>query len=134
MAISYWTVVLSLVAASTKLSKDPARASITSCVAGSVTNQVSHSADWFIQGTRALVVDAPGVCNQVGLLPFGPGFLGRITSFLSVRFFLVTAQLEHRGGGVHGSLMSRMGSSAHFTFFQDEVRNVCRIFVEEEHI
>jgi hypothetical protein len=91
MAISYWTVVLSLVAASTKLSKDPARASITSCAAGSVTNQVGHSADQLIQGTCVLVVDALGVCNQVGLLPFGPGFLGSVASFPFVHHFLVIA-------------------------------------------
>jgi hypothetical protein len=35
--VSCWTVVLSLVAVSAKLSNNPARASITSCAAGSMT-------------------------------------------------------------------------------------------------
>ncbi len=72
-------------------------------------NQLGRSAKQFVCGTRTLAVDAPGVCGQVGMFPFGPGFFGSLSSFPFVSFLLVVAQLEHRGGGLHSQFDDENG-------------------------
>jgi hypothetical protein len=85
--VSCWSVVLLLVAASTKLSKNPARASISN----REHDQVGHLTKQFVCGAHALAVNAPGVHGEVGLFPFGPGFDRSILSFPFVSFLLVVA-------------------------------------------
>jgi hypothetical protein len=103
-------------------------------------DQVGRSTKWFICGTSALAVDAPGVRGQVGLFPLGSGFHGSTLSFPYISFILVVARLENGGGSIHGQfdIMDGELCALHFLlcFFcgQNEVRHAHSVFIEEEHV